>query len=525
MMNRKGSIVAYTAVALTAMVGFAGFAVDLQRSWLVQTRLKTALDAAALSAARDFDSANRDTNARAAFTANLNPGGGTNDVFGASVSTPVVEQIGDNQIRVTATATVQNSLFRVFSSAPVMVTDSSLAARAATGMELAIVLDQTGSMGQADSATGTTKIESAKAAINTMLGVLYGSADTQRNLWVSLVPFARTINIGTSVQARNMLNTSTPAMPAGWNIDSWGGCVEARTGGEDITDTGPATLAGRFRPYFWPDTYRQMGSVEGGQCLAGRAYPLTGGTRWCHGDNDWGLVGTANAAQLAGNPHFTALQGAGLATPFSPNTLCATNPVLPLTASRATVAAAVNAVTAPGRSGGTTIAPGLQGGWLTLSPNWRGFWPNATASLPLDYGTRNMRKVVVLLSDGDNNWQGSTAVYPSRNGGELFYNAYGRLADNRLPITPVAGDYSQTARNADTALDTRWSSLCTAMKAAPYNITIYVIGFEVANGTHRNLLRNCASSTAHYFESPSASDLQATFRRVGSALASLRLAE
>lgn len=524
-MNRKGSVAALIAVSMAMLVGFAGFAVDAQRLWLVQARLKTALDSAALAAARDFDSANREANARAAFLANLDPAAGGSAAFTSAVTTPVVQQVGDNQVRVTASATVNNTLFRVFSSTPTVVTDTSMAWRAATGIELAIVLDQTGSMGQVDSDTGQTKIALARAAVRTMLDVLYGSRDTQRNLWVSLVPFARTINIGTTTAARNLLNTTTPAMPTGWDIDRWGGCVEARLDGQDVTDAGPATLSGKFRPFFWRDTYQQVGSVAGGQCTNSRAYAAVSGTRWCRGDNDWGLVGTANASQLDTNTHFTALRDAGLATPFSPNTLCATNPVMPLTASKASVLTAVDAVTAPGRSGGTTIPVGLHGGWLTLSPNWRGFWPGGDVTLPLDYNTRNMRKVVVLLSDGDNNWQGATAVLPSYNGNELFYNAYGRVADGRLSITP-SSTYSTTASRADAALDSRTAAICTAMKANPGpNITIYVIGFEVANNTHRNLLRNCASSTNHYFESPSASDLQATFRRVGSMLASLRLSE
>jgi hypothetical protein len=66
------------------------------------------------------------------------------------------------------------------------------------------------------------------------------------------------------------------------------------------------------------------------------------------------------------------------------------------------------------------------------------------------YDARNMRKVLVLLSDGDNNWQGDTSVAPMRGGNELFYNAYGRLSQNRLPITP-SSSYSTTASRADAA--------------------------------------------------------------------------
>uniref|UniRef100_UPI00190F7A5C hypothetical protein n=1 Tax=Klebsiella pneumoniae TaxID=573 RepID=UPI00190F7A5C len=82
--------------------------------------------------------------------------------------------------------------------------------------------------------------------------------------------------------------------------------------------------------------------------------------------------------------------------------------------------------------------------------------------------------VVVLLSDGDNNWQGPNDVLPGSRHNELLYGAYGRLADNRLPITPSTSSISTTMARADAALDARTAALCTAMKAAPYNITIYV---------------------------------------------------
>jgi hypothetical protein len=133
-----------------------------------------------------------------------------------------------------------------------------------------------------------------------------------------------------------------------------------------------------------------------------------------------------------------------------------------------------------------------------------------------------MRKVLVLLSDGDNNWQGDTSVAPMRGGNELFYNAYGRLSQNRLPITP-SSSYSTTASRADAALDTRFASLCASVKNS--GITVYVIGFEVANSTHRNLLRNCASSADHYFESPTTAQLQTIFGQIANRIASLRLVQ
>lgn len=60
------------------------------------------------------------------------------------------------------------------------------------------------------------------------------------------------------------------------------------------------------------------------------------------------------------------------------------------------------------------------------------------------------------------------------------------------------------------------------MKASPHNITVYVIGFEVSSA-HRALLQSCASSPQHYFETPTAAQLQTTFRQIANQLASVRL--
>jgi hypothetical protein len=433
-------------------------------------------------------------------------------------------------VRVAATASVPTTLFGILNVTTVSVTDASVAERLGTGLELAIVLDQTDSMDD-PGANGVRKIEFAKNAVRTMLDVLYAGRDTQPHLYVSVVPFARTINIGT--QNAGWLNTG--GMPAGWNPARWSGCVEARTGGHDITEASPGTAP--FRPYFYPNSYQQHGRYWGsnppaGQtnaCSSSQAYPAdANGARWCMGDNDW----TAPSAHRQQNPFWQSLRdtdapvNAGVpgVSYWGPNMLCALNPIQGPTASRAVVQAAVNAIDAPGRSGGTTTATGLQGGWFTLSPQWQGFWQSPTGgpSLPMAYDARNMRKVLVLLSDGDNNWQGDTSVAPMRGGNELFYNAYGRLSQNRLPITP-SSSYSTTASRADAALDTRFASLCASVKNS--GITVYVIGFEVANSTHRNLLRNCASSADHYFESPTTAQLQTIFGQIANRIASLRLVQ
>ncbi len=543
-LDRRGAIAAVTAVVMIPVIGFAGLAVDLTRIWLLNARLKTAVDAASLVAARTMTSATRDADTTALFWANFNQNGWSQTYLGSTVANtqPVIQQVSDTQIRVTATANINTTLFSIISRQTTLVQETSLAEREGTGLELAIVLDQTSSM--LASASGfSSKLAAAQSAVGTLLGTLYGTSDTRRNLWVSVVPFARTINVGSG--NTNFLNTTN--MATGWNVASWSGCVEARDGGEDITDTSPATTAGQFRPYFYASTYRRVGWVgttptntiaqlavnatawttaTGGAqyagasaCTSANAYSAvtvnmratataTNTTAYsisfCRGDNDWSNpngLSTSTGNGAAYNPEYAARISNGLTSGTNNNTaiaaagrntLCAMNSILPLTASRTTVQAAVNAITAPVKSGGTTVPVGMQGAWYTLSPNWQSWWPNiatgsALGTLPLAYNTRNMTKAVVILTDGDNNWQGfyGSGIRGSPTATELLYNAYGRVADwNANFPSATINPVSQT--NADPRLDTRLSAICTAMKGttstnpSDHRIRIYVIGFEVA---------------------------------------------
>src|ERR1700693_2643529 len=182
-MNRRGATAAITALAMVALIGCAGLAVDTARTWLVEGRLKTAMDAAALVAARQLSDPNRDAEVKAVFWAQFSQGGGSHNYLGATVTDPVItpDATDSTRIRVDATAAIPTTLFGVISQQTVAFADYAVAQRAGTGLEVALVLDNTGSM-------AGWPIQSVITSSNDLLNVLYGSADTQQNLWVSVVP-------------------------------------------------------------------------------------------------------------------------------------------------------------------------------------------------------------------------------------------------------------------------------------------------------------------------------------------------
>ena len=391
-------------------------------------------------------------------------------------------------------------------------------------MELALVLDNTGSMNQPDGSTGTeTKLQALQSAIAGLLNILYGpSNDTVTNLWVSVIPFVTTINVGNGSTQQGWLSsmpTAAQYKDGGSTQYSWAGCVQARwTNDDDETDTPPASHL--FTPYFADDTYDRYGINNSQTQNCYYAYNLYYSNGVCMSDNDWGAP---SSVQTSSNP----LLKDGLT--FGPNRGCPA-PLLPLTASKSTILSMVNGLTTA--YSGTIIGLGVQGGWFTLSPQWRGSAGWGDPILPHNYMSQTpapsppIQKVVILVSDGDNTW-GYTSLEPGDLPSpywETLYMPYGRLGPNNNPLgISISGNVSATDSNADAMLDTRWQAVCTNMKNV--GITIYVIGLGVSDTNARTQLTNCATSPSDYLESPTASTLAASFNQIGAQISNLRLTQ
>lgn len=72
------------------------------------------------------------------------------------------------------------------------------------------------------------------------------------------------------------------------------------------------------------------------------------------------------------------------------------------------------------------------------------------------------------------------------------------------------------------AADTKTQTLCSAIKSR--NITVYTIAYEVTDGSTRNLLQDCASDPANYFDAKNAAQLAAAFKAIADSVVQLRVA-
>jgi Flp pilus assembly protein TadG len=517
----------FTAIILVSLVGAIGLAVDGTRLIMVQSRMRAAVDAAALIAARDmYPNTSANTAANISNATNLFWGNferqnskSTLGYLQTNITQVTVTYLTADTIAMEVDGLFPTTFMNVLGISQVPVRMVSQAVRAVTGLEVALVLDNTGSM-------AGWPIQSVITSANDLVNVLYsnGSQDTFPNLWVSVVPFSAEVNIGAS----NASWLKPGSYSAGTYMNtSWMGCVMARydtvdpaTGlTNDFTDVPPANAP--FTPFLYPSTLYPVAQYT----VTDKGKPVS------FGDNDWSPTNITESKQstiaqnTAVGPNLGCPQtttGTGLA-------------VLPETASRTVVQSVLNQMVANFR-GGTFINLGLQAGWWTLSPRWRGAAGWGNTSLPLDYNTPNMKKVIVLMTDGNNQWydypNGAPGAGPAKlpdgtpthwtSNGDTDFTAYGRLLDNRMGLPAK----QNTQANATTNIDNKMSQMCTLIKAK--GIIIYTILFNhdgsVSSGT-QSLFQKCASSPQNYFLDVTDAQLQATFSIIGSQLAALRISQ
>ncbi len=490
---RSGNVSLAVAFMLFPTALLAGLGIDFGRAYVMQARLSEAVDAAALAGARVLGTRDPSADARMYLNANLTVSG----TQLAISSTQITTAADNSTLTVTVNATLRTSFLSLAGAqwATLPIAATAVARRTTLGMELALVLDETGSM------AGNGGMAALKPAATQLLGVLFGSKTTADNLYVAVVPFTQNVNFGynrASWLRGGQLDRSLYAP------FQWRGCVEARGGGEDTTDTPPAVAP--FTSYLYPSTRMQSAAGAFGTGAKGKTY----------GDNDWGTSPAPVSTETPDSDDPDSLDPTKSYTPDNarkgPNVGCG-QPIAGLTNDRAGLERIITALQ-PTSRGGTMINLGLQAGWMALSPRWRGLWGTSLwgtttpAGLPLDYPTPQgfMTKVIVLMTDGNNEWY--NYVRPP----ESDYTGYGRLSDGRTGATTIAA--------AQGELNNRMLGMCAKIKAAGIQIYTITLG---SNVTTQALFQQCASSPSFYFNAPKASDLNAAFSEIGSQLANLRL--
>jgi Flp pilus assembly protein TadG len=503
--DAKGNVAILFGLALIPMLIGVGVAIDYGRALIIRDRMADAADAAAL-AIGSWPNQTPDelkTRAQQFFNANYPPS--TLGTVGA-----LDVQVTDDNIFVTVKGTMQTTFMKLANIDSLNVGASTTVAKKERNIELALVLDITGSMNQGG------KLSAMKSAATKMVSTLFDGKETSDTLKIAVVPFSVAVNIGSDKLNSGWLDKNTysaanaaadPIAFEDYNSNgisnlsalnlytkvgkSWSGCVRERGDAYELTDDPPSsgTPATQFVPYFAPDepdsasgtsysnTYLGDGSYSSATCIK-TASSSNDNKRQCN-------TAKYKSFSSSGGPYY--------------NCPPAASKVLALTNTQSTITSAINSLAA---NGNTVIPAGLLWGWRTLSPT-------APFTEGAAYDDEKWVKALVLLTDGENDVSGGG------NGmDKSVYNAFGYAKNGHLGST--------SGSNAEATLDSKTLSVCSAIKAK--GILLYTIGFQVTSAS-KSLLTSCATKPDMFYDSPTNDQLAAIFQDIAQGLNELRIAQ
>ncbi|MBI1211720.1 MAG: hypothetical protein GC190_09680 [Alphaproteobacteria bacterium] len=484
---RDGNVAMIYALSLIPIIAATGSAIDLSRGMVVKMRLGDALDSAALAVGSSLGLTSSQMTQKAQQYLDANyPSGAIGHISNLSVSS------SGQVVTVSATATVETAFMGLFGVNYLTVNSSAEVTRDSKGLEVALVLDNTGSMAQSG------KLQALKDSANTLIDTVWAGQTTPSYAKGAIVPFSFTVRVDTTTFVNNhWVDTTGLSSMASVNFSnsryafqvwasmsnkSWGGCLEARPNGYEELDTAPTTGTPDtlWVPFFQPDEPDSS-------------------SFWGYSDNY--LSDGTNSSSA--DTHLKRYQKYNGSSSNGPNSGCDLLAIQPLTNNATTLKSKINGMIA---TGNTHVSLGVGWGWRVLSPT-----PPYTEGSP--YGDPYWNKAMVVLTDGTNTMPMTNTWHQSN------YTAFNYLVRNNLLTSGV----THSQGNAESELDNRTATVCQNAKDA--GIRVYSILLMENSNRAVNLMRNCATSPDLYFNSPSASELQGVFNAIATDLSNLRVSK
>jgi Flp pilus assembly protein TadG len=538
--DRSGNIALIFGLAIVPVMGAIGAALDYSFANEARSTMQAALDntALALSKQMPLSQTALNTNGWQYFTGNL----GTSPVV-ISSSNLVINSATNNQLTLDVSGTYTLGLGGVLKLVGVNptfpVTAHSEVQWGNSRLRVALVLDNTGSMSQSG------KITALKTATTNLLAQLQSAVTNPGDVYVSIVPFVNTVNVGASnYQATwidwydwehdpNQASTGTCSVSGNSTQSSCstaGTCsISGHSTQSTCTAAGTCSISGHST---------QSSCTSAGAC-SNHSFTTqstcqshsdtwttgvwTGGVwtpaNWTFDHSQWNgcvadrgtspvytpgyLPGTTagpdqnlsapstntqpNPATAPDSTKYPAEQSSGTTLPWAFSS-CPAQQVIPLTYNWSTLNAAVQGMSP---NGSTDQPIGLVMGWLSLVGG--GPFPTAPAMDP----NYTYNQYIILLTDGLNTqdrWYGDGSTTNTSVDARM-YNGSGSTA----------------------------AGTCQNAKAA--GINIFTVQVDTGGDPTSTLLQNCASNSSMFFLLTSSSQIVATFQQIGTALANLHLSQ
>lgn len=459
-----GGVAIAFGLTIPVVVSAVGVSVDMAQSYLVRTRLSSALDAAALAAAASASEDEGDIQdvVEAFLEANY-PDGRIGEATSVDVS------LDGSELTVNATARLNTSFMKIFGYDTVDVIAETIVQREVRGLEVVMVLDNTGSM------SSNNNIGTLREAATNFVEILFDRANDPDGIKIGLVPYSSSVNVG----------------PYGLGVD-----IDDNNYGEEFVLPPEDDIYAGYSSGQSPYSTGQYGIDEDdleydlseyGQwhgCVLAEDYPLDVEDH----DGPWEMYrydynGSTNSWYdnvYRWNPYTT--NGDYYNHYYGPNMYCPRQPIVPMTSDEEFLYDAIDYMQA---SGSTLGNIGMVWGWRVISPE-EPFIEGAA------YDDDEWDKAVVMMTDGDNSMSST-------------YSAYG-------------GSDGHNIDNDD--LNDRLEEVCDAMKLE--GILVYTVTFESGvDDDTKEFYSNCATSPAQYHDAPSQEKLVEVFEQISRELSNL----
>ena len=647
----RGNFAVIGALTAVPLILVAGGAIDFSMFYSVKVKIQNAADGAALAAAKQFPSLKSDSEIQA-FAANyfdVNTASLYRTTTALHYDGTTWDENNTRELKIHVDYDYDPMFLRLPMSTSIATKlDGTVASAVAIGettVEVALVLDTSGSMSDRPTAGGDPKIVTLRSVAEKAVSTLFSSASgtaTEEPVQVAVVPFSGAVNVGTqfanaswmdregrsSIHHENFdwatwtdasgnamavksvdgtwrlkTNTSvfltrqyvlanariaTNAQKCVWNgkrypysgdctwvetstgwvfykstntsssyqvckqsstasckpgyamsyqpnpAYAWQGCVEMRPGDLKLTDDAPgfANPNTFFVPYFSPDE-----PDDNSESFRNSYLKDIGGTSFLKQQSAMNKYLLApeidNAAASSGDNRYT------------PNYACSAQPLVPLTANKATVTSSIRALEAVDS---TNVTEGVAWGWRALSPR-----EPFTAGRAI--GDEKNVKAMIVMTDGANTY------YPQNNDNRSRFGALGFSDAGHL--FDIAGQTtSHTTSGFATAMDKLNAKVCDNAKndgrvplrdrkGVQFNdskgpvtrdgVMIYTIAFDIpASDANRvdALLKACASysvedlkktglayadKSKHFYRAGNAAELDSAFTEILASLSNLRV--
>jgi len=361
----EGNIAILFGIAVIPIISFVGAAIDYTRANSARSSMQAALDSTSLMLSKDLSEGTITTSqltdkADAYFKALFT----NQETKGLTISATYTQNSGNGStILVNGAGNIDTGFMRLVGFPTMDFKTSSTSAWGNARMRVAMVLDVTGSM---DDDGKMPAMQKAAKALVDQLGAL---EKTTGDIYISMVPFAKDVNLGTSYRNESWMNWD-------WWSDqnpTWGTCSNtSKTNKTDCLKNSSRTWT--------PDKSKWNG------CVTDRT-------------EDYDTVNTPPTSTIVNSmivpEEYTTTDRKGNVTDYCKSSSSAyVGKIVPLSNSWSTIKSEIDKLVP---TGNTNQGIGLAWGWLTLGVGVVPF--NAPAKDTANY---TYKDAIVLLSDGLN---------------------------------------------------------------------------------------------------------------------------